>query len=71
MLGATAEEFDRYHAGIAMEYATLLPTHAYRLGRREFLERLAAAPRIFLSDHFHQILDHVARANLRRAIDML
>jgi predicted metal-dependent HD superfamily phosphohydrolase len=68
ILGAPTEEFDRYHAAVAKEYEGVVPPEAYRAGRRAFLERLLAAPRIFLSAHFHELLDHVARANLQRAL---
>jgi predicted metal-dependent HD superfamily phosphohydrolase len=71
VLGAPADEFDRYHAGIAEEYRGVVTPEQYRAGRRAFLERLLGSPRIFLSDHFHERLDGAARANLRRAIAAL
>lgn len=71
VLGAPADEFDRYDAGIAEEWAGVVGPDAYRAGRRAFLERLLAAPRIFLSEHFHARLDDAARANLRRALNRL
>lgn len=67
ILGATADEFDAYDAAIAREYANL-PSDVYRAGRRAFLTRLAGAPRIFLSDYFHERLDAAARANIGRAL---
>ncbi len=70
ILGADPEAYDRYEAGIAREYAAI-PAQLFREGRRRFLERLCAAPRIFLSDHFHARLDAAARANLRRAVEKL
>ena len=71
MLGAATDEFDRYDAGIAAEYRGVVPDDAFRAGRRAFLESLRAAPRIFLSDHFHGKLDAAARANLGRSIQKL
>jgi predicted metal-dependent HD superfamily phosphohydrolase len=71
VLGAPPEEFDAYDAGIAEEYRGAVPEPGYRAGRRAFLERLLASPRIFLSEHFHARLDAPARANLRRAIARL
>jgi predicted metal-dependent HD superfamily phosphohydrolase len=71
VLGAPADEFDRYDAGIAAEWAGAVAPAAYRAGRRAFLERLLAAPRIFLSEPFHARLDAPARANLRRALTRL
>lgn len=66
ILGAPAAVFDAYDAGIAEEYAGHVPGFLFRLNRRRFLKKLLAAPRIFLSDFFHQRLDAAARANLRR-----
>jgi len=71
VLGAASDEFDRYEAGIAEEYIGAIAPDAFRAGRRAFLERLLAAPRIFLSPWFHERLDAPARANLRRAIERL
>jgi predicted metal-dependent HD superfamily phosphohydrolase len=67
ILGAPPDAFDAYDAAIAREYAAI-PADAYRAGRRAFLTRLAATPRIFLSDYFHGKLDAAARANVARAI---
>jgi predicted metal-dependent HD superfamily phosphohydrolase len=67
ILGAPEEAFDRYDEGVAFEYAEAVPAEAYRVGRRSFLEKLAAAPRIFLTEDAHQRLDAPARANLVRA----
>jgi predicted metal-dependent HD superfamily phosphohydrolase len=65
ILGASPDAFDGYDAAIAREYAAV-PAAAFRAGRGAFLAKLAAAPRIFLSDYFHTRLDGAARANLRR-----
>ena len=43
----------------------------YRAGRKAFLQRLLDAPRIFLSDDFHERLDAAARVNLRFALKRL
>jgi predicted metal-dependent HD superfamily phosphohydrolase len=67
ILGAEPAAFDAYDAAIAREYSAV-PPDAYRAGRRAFLEKLAAAPRIFLHDAFHARFDAAARANLARAI---
>lgn len=66
ILGAPAAVFDAYDRGVAEEYAGVVPGFLYRAGRRRFLQNLLRAPRIFLSDFFHQRLDADARANLRR-----
>jgi predicted metal-dependent HD superfamily phosphohydrolase len=67
ILGAPPARFDAYDAAIAVEYSAI-PRDAYAAGRRAFLSRLLASPRIFLSDRFHEKLDAAARANLRRAL---
>lgn len=71
VLGAEAGEFDAYDAGIAAEWASVVAPDAYRAGRRAFLERLLARPRIFLSEELHSRLDARARENLGRAIARL
>ncbi len=68
ILGAEAEVFDAYDAGIAEEYHGHVPGFLFRLNRKRFLKGLLARERIYLSDWFHQRYDAAARANLRRAI---
>lgn len=68
ILAADAARFDAYDAAIAEEYRDAIPGFIFRFNRKRFLKRLLAAPRIYLSDFFHQRLDARARANLRRAI---
>jgi predicted metal-dependent HD superfamily phosphohydrolase len=68
ILGSDPATFDAYDAAIAEEYRPVTNALLYRFGRRRFLSKLLDAPRIFLSDHFHQRLDAPARDNLRRAL---
>ena len=70
ILGAPADVFDRYDAGVRVEYAHV-PDAAYRAGRGAFLAKLAALPRIYFTEFFHARLDTAARANLARAIARL
>jgi len=70
IVGAPAARFDEYERAIAVEYGSV-PRDAFRAGRRAFLERLAAAPRIYLDDWMHARLDAAARGNLARAIAAL
>jgi predicted metal-dependent HD superfamily phosphohydrolase len=70
IVGAAADRFDAYDAAIACEYSAI-PPDLYAAGRRAFLERLAGARRIFLSDWFHTRLDGEARANIARALRRL
>lgn len=67
ILGAEPARFAAYEQEIATEYA-FLPAAAYRAGRARFLEKLLAAPRIYLSAPFHDRLEQRARANLRGAL---
>jgi predicted metal-dependent HD superfamily phosphohydrolase len=71
VLGAPSDEFDRYDVGIADEYERVVSRDEFRAGRKAFLQRLLDQPRIFLSDHFHELYDLVARQNLARAISRL
>ena len=71
VLAAPDEEFARYDAGIAAEWAAVVTPEQYRAGRKAFLQRLLDAPRIFLSDDFHERLDAAARVNLRFALKRL
>lgn len=63
IVAAEPARYRRYTQEIATEYRAL-PAAAYREGRRTFLAGLAARPRLFLSDLFHQALDARARENL-------
>lgn len=67
ILGAEPARYQAYERGVAMEYQAV-PADLFRAGRQAFLERLLAAPRIFLSPHFHARLDAAARANLAAAL---
>lgn len=70
ILGAAADVFDRYDAGVRAEYAHV-PDDAYRAGRGAFLRQLAAQPRLYFTELFHARLDAAARANLQRALARL
>jgi predicted metal-dependent HD superfamily phosphohydrolase len=70
ILGAPEAAFDAYESGIAEEYSST-PKILYRLGRKRFLEKLLAAPAIYLSDWFRDRLELRARENIQRALDAL
>jgi predicted metal-dependent HD superfamily phosphohydrolase len=70
ILGADPERFDRYDAAIRREYAHV-PDEAFRAGRRAFLAKVLAKPRIYFSADFHARLDAAARANLERTVARL
>ncbi len=67
VLGAEAETYDAYEAGIAREFVPVHGTVAYRIGRAAFLTGLLARRRLFHTERFHCALDASARINLRRA----
>jgi predicted metal-dependent HD superfamily phosphohydrolase len=68
ILAAEPARFDAYDAAIAQEYRGKLPAWMFRHYRRRFLRGLLAAPRIFVSDWFHDRCDAAARANLARCL---
>ncbi len=67
-LGGDAQAYDRYEDGVAREYLAHVPEPMYRSGRRRFLEKLLASPRVFGSDYFYEKLEGQARTNLSRAL---
>lgn len=68
IIAAEPARFDAYDAAIAEEYRGAFPGFVFRFNRKRFLKRLLDAPRIYLSDFFHERLDARARENLRRAL---
>lgn len=69
VLGAAPEVYDRYEHDVAAEYLQVYAPAMYSLGRKRFLEGLAARERIYLSPFFHALLDEAARANIQRALE--
>lgn len=67
IIGAPPDQFDAYNFAIAQEYKDV-PRVIFRFNRNRFLSRLLEAPRIFLSDLFHERFDAAARANLKRTL---
>jgi predicted metal-dependent HD superfamily phosphohydrolase len=67
ILGAPPAEFDAYDAAIAAEYKHI-PAGSFRAGRRAFLDKMVARPRIFLTELFRSHLERTARANLERTL---
>lgn len=64
VLGGDPDAYRRYADGVRREYTAVVPPGAYDAGRGAFLRKLLAAPRLFLSDRFHQRFDAAARRNL-------
>lgn len=68
IVAAPKARFELYEQQIRSEYSAVAPGPLYGIGRKRFLRGLLDKPRIFLSDHFHRLLDQAARDNLRRAL---
>ena len=71
ILGAQPEAYQKYARAVRAEWSPVVSAAAYRAGRRDFLQRVLSAPRIFLSAYFHDRLDELARINLRTELDHL
>lgn len=65
ILGAPADIYDAYAAGVRQEYGWA-PGPLYRQGRRAFLKSAQTASRTFLTDRFESELGVPARDNMRR-----
>lgn len=72
ILGAAPDVYARYAAAIEREYVPAVTTPAgFRIGRREFLGRLLARSRIYLTDAGEARWGEAARANVAREIASL
>lgn len=67
ILGSSPERFERYGHQIRQEYASV-PDELYTFGRRAFLEKVLASPRIYFSDFFFERFEAAARRNLTSAL---
>jgi predicted metal-dependent HD superfamily phosphohydrolase len=65
ILGASAGEYGRYAANIALEYDWFEP-EAYRKGRAGVLKRFVDRKQIFYTQKATSLLDKAARNNLQR-----
>jgi predicted metal-dependent HD superfamily phosphohydrolase len=70
ILGAPEAEYAAYAAAIRREYAWV-PEDAYRVGRRQVLERFLGRERIYFTPPMRQAREDQARRNLRQEIDSL
>lgn len=71
ILGTSPSVFAAYEDGIAAEYVPIFGSEPYRAGRAMVLSGFLARDRLYLSDHFHDLLEERARANLSALIDTL
>ena len=63
ILGASPERFAEYDAQVAAEYAWV-PRLVYRFKRKQVLNSFLQRDAIYLTPHFHQLLEAQARSNL-------
>lgn len=70
ILGAPAQDFDAYEAGVRHEYAHI-PAAVFAQGRAAILRRFLERDRLYLSDWGLERFEAAARANLRRSINAL
>jgi predicted metal-dependent HD superfamily phosphohydrolase len=70
ILGAPRADYERYAAGIRVEYAHVDPD-VFALVRRSVLDGFLNRPRLYLTDAMHDALDEPARANLQAELDQL
>lgn len=70
ILGRAPSRFDEYEQDIRREYAWV-SDEDFAKGRGGFLESVLARPAIFLTDHFHDLLERPARANITRSLEAL
>lgn len=70
ILAADHERYQCYEREIASEYAAVPPA-LFRAGRARFLQKLLAAPRIFLSPTFRDRCEARARENIATALRSL
>ncbi len=72
VLGGSWQEYLAYCGGVFGEFCPAVVDEArFRAGRRAFLERQLARPRIFLLPEFRATFEAAARANIRRELDEL
>lgn len=70
ILGADETDFAIYEQNIRKEY-DWVPHEIYCQKRGEILESFLTRPRLYHTDIFHDLLEEIARENLRRSIALL
>lgn len=63
ILGSDAAAYKSYTENIRKEYR-IYPSFMYKPGRKKVLQHFLALPRIFKTDHFYNLYEEKARANL-------
>ena len=70
ILGQPAAIFDAYETGIRAEYGWVAADD-FRAGRSKVLRGFMQRPRIYTTEHFHDMLESTARKNLARSLAQL
>mgnify|MGYP001791742325 CR=1 FL=1 len=70
ILASDADVFDTYEANIRKEYA-FVPEDVYAQARAAILSGFLKRERLYFSDHYHNLWEDRARANLQRSISRL
>ncbi len=72
ILGQPWAAYEQYAQGVRREYSpAVVSPFRYCLGRQQFLSKVLAQPRIYMTDAARDRLEQAARANLAREIAML
>ncbi len=69
-LGASWEVFQKNSEHIRQEFIHV-PDDLFREGRKAFLNKMLERPRLYGTEHWHNLLEERARANMKRAIKCL
>lgn len=70
ILGTAAEVYNKYKQAVRKEYS-IYPSVVYNMGRRKFIAKALAAPRIFKTEQYHIRYHAQAHTNLQREMDEL
>ena len=70
ILGSNAERFDEYERQVRQEYRWV-PGLIYRRERRRILQAFLQRPRLYSTDHFFELFEEPARANLQASMERL
>ena len=68
ILGADEETYNKYKLAVRKEYG-IYPDVVYNMGRRKFIAKALAAPRIFKTDGYYKRYEGQARINLQRELE--
>lgn len=70
ILGASRPRFIEYEAQVRCEYSWV-PDDAFRKARSAIVSRFLGRPRIYVTDHFADLLESQARSNLGYSLEQL